>query len=549
MRAVNLYTIGAGSAKNVNFLINEHGINPDLITTIYNKTPEATIECSKFAEQFRGANNTETARNIWNFLKKNIPYKADGPTNQRIKGPNRIIDDAKKGIPTDCKSFSLFTVGCLRALGLPAYYRYASYSMDPTPTHVYALTKDEQGKTIIIDGVYHGFNIEPPYNSKTDVNMKVEYLSGPSVAAPMQVVRPVNTIKAATGNTLQRLAQKVRPGSLAYYAIRNELNRQNGVTIPVNYSKEELNRYARRLSMRLANPARINPAIRQVLTSELNIVNSGRFNGSIPPARKSPAIRGYMEEISGDFERDELQAVGKFSLKKVGRSLKKLSLKKIFRAVKATSFIIPRKSFLALVALNVRGLATRLSKARPDGLKKEWERLGGKFSVLQGAINRGKNKRPLLGGGKIKSVHGIGGIEAIHYGPGQEPVEGIGVAPAVGAWLAAASTVLAAMMKFLKKEGVPETPGASDSEVMTEARENGLQSITDNVMTFASQAARTAAETGLLPERPITNETEREIDNSMPGDDHVSGNEKSGLTKYLIPAAAIGTGLYLLNRS
>lgn len=549
MRAVNLYSIGADNAKNVNVLIAEHGINPDLITTIYNKTPEATMQCLKFAKQFKGANNTETARNIWEFLKKNIPYKADGPSNQRIKSPNRVIDDAKKGIPTDCKSFALFTVGCLRALGLPAFYRYASYSIDPTPTHVYAFTRDEKNRDVIIDGVYHGFNIEPPYNSKTDVKMKVEYLSGPSAAAAMQVVRPVNTIKAATGNVLQRLAQKVKPGSLSYYAIRNELNRQNGVTIPVNYSKEELGRYAKRISKRLANPSHLNPSIRQVLTSELNILNSGRFNGSIPPDRKSQVIRGYMEEISGDFERDELQAVGKFSLKKVGRSLKKLSLKKIFRAVKATSFIIPRKSFLALVALNVRGLATRLGKAKQDALKKEWERLGGKFSVLQGAINRGKKKRPLLGGGKIKAVHGINGIESFYYGPGQNPVEGIGVAPAVGAWLAAASTVLAAMMKFLKKEGIPETPGASDSEVMTEARENGFQSIADNVMTFAGQAAKTAVDTGLLPERPITNETEREIEKSMPGDDHGSDEEKQGITKYLIPAAAVGAGLYLLNRS
>jgi len=73
---------------------------------------------------------------------------------------------------------------------------------------------------------------------------------------------------------------------------------------------------------------------------------------------------------------------------------------------KKAGLVTVRNSFLALVKLNVRGLAHKLSilVSKPGGadkLKNTWvKKLGGNFDVLLKNINQGKGKKPLLGEGK-----------------------------------------------------------------------------------------------------------------------------------------------------
>jgi len=62
-----------------------------------------------------------------------------------------------------------------------------------------------------------------------------------------------------------------------------------------------------------------------------------------------------------------------------------------------------RGSFLALTALNFRGLATRIDKAIQKDSKKVqqfWNKLGGDFSKLKSNVDKNKGKKPLFGKGK-----------------------------------------------------------------------------------------------------------------------------------------------------
>ena len=97
------------------------------------------------------------------------------------------------------------------------------------------------------------------------------------------------------------------------------------------------------------------------------------------------------------------------------------------------------------MALNVRGLAKRLSKLSAIGKKNLWEnKFGGKLSVLEGAIKRGLKKKPLFGASKkVKAIKGIGYVIDEGNVIGAEPVSTVSTA----AIIAAAAPILVALSK------------------------------------------------------------------------------------------------------
>jgi len=91
-----------------------------------------------------------------------------------------------------------------------------------------------------------------------------------------------------------------------------------------------------------------------------------------------------------------------------------------------------RNSFLAIVGLNVRSLATRMKLAMQKdeaGLKKFWENIGGNYQKLKNTIEKGARKKRL------------GEAE-------------IGALPAIGAAIVAATPLILKIASFLKKLGI-----------------------------------------------------------------------------------------------
>lgn len=133
------------------------GDNYQLRQVIFSATPKAIQQTKQIAFKFKGASEMQTCKNIFDFLKNQITYKADGG-HQKVKLPSAFLRE-RIG---DCKSYSIFTYAILYNLGIGCKYVLTSYRDDPTPTHIYVQT--DSG--IIIDAVWGVFNSEKKANHK-----------------------------------------------------------------------------------------------------------------------------------------------------------------------------------------------------------------------------------------------------------------------------------------------------------------------------------------------------------------------------------------------
>jgi len=150
--------------------------------------------------------------------------------------------------------------------------------------------------------------------------------------------------------------------------------------------------------------------------------------------------------------------------------------KGFFQGAKKIVLAAPRNAFRGLVALNVRGIATRLAQGlekSPDRIKDLWKKFGGKVDKLEQSINTGKNKKPLLGKGKGVNGFEIDYINEVEFDYLGEPVT-------AAALIASASAILIPVKKLLDDLGIKKTEGEDiiSPEEEKEAAESGNK-ITD----------------------------------------------------------------------
>lgn len=156
---------------------------PDIISAMLTCHEIYKNEYDKISKDFFSNNGIQTAKKIFDFLKKNIQYKIEPDTNQRIMSPSAILSIGKN----DCKNYALFILGILDSLkrkGLinnKIFYRFASYKiLDETPHHVFAVIIDDNGNEIYVDPVLETFNEKKTYFHKIDKinNMPLYSVSG-----------------------------------------------------------------------------------------------------------------------------------------------------------------------------------------------------------------------------------------------------------------------------------------------------------------------------------------------------------------------------------
>lgn len=152
-------------------LVKSNATNKDLRNAIEKAYPYACsqIESKTLARQLRGRTDQETARNIFNWVVKNIKYNKDG-YNQIVRMPSGILR-TKEG---DCKSMSLLIASLLANNGMTPTFVYTSYRPDPTPSHIYVELQDGT----ILDAVWRRFNSEKTPTHKYKKIMDISYLSG-----------------------------------------------------------------------------------------------------------------------------------------------------------------------------------------------------------------------------------------------------------------------------------------------------------------------------------------------------------------------------------
>ena len=100
----------------------------------------------------------------------------------------------------------------------------------------------------------------------------------------------------------------------------------------------------------------------------------------------------------------------KDALKKISINNIKKDFGKLGRGVAVVSALVPRQAFIGLVAINYRGIASKLEaiiygkdENLKNKLKDKWYKIGGDYAKLVGAVNRGRNKKPFFCGAKCKS--------------------------------------------------------------------------------------------------------------------------------------------------
>jgi hypothetical protein len=140
---------------------------------------------------------------------------------QSTKTLSRILYDAMNKKGNDCKHYSSFTGSILSALGYDDdfVYRFAGYSSyHNTPTHVYCVAKDGEGK-IYVDAVINGFDLEKPYKIKIDKRpiMSLYSLSGvdDTLILDPQVSGVFSKIKNAVKKTAGKAAAPLKAAAKA----------------------------------------------------------------------------------------------------------------------------------------------------------------------------------------------------------------------------------------------------------------------------------------------------------------------------------------------
>jgi hypothetical protein len=321
------------------------GTNGDIIKVLENNFPAARRQVKQFSKRFEANTIEQIAENVFNFLKQNVTYVSDGSEHQKIRLPARLIHD-KVG---DCKSFALFSAAILSHY-TEVGFRYSSYRNDPTPTHVYAIAKDEDNNTIIIDAVWHTFNDEKNYKHKKDHWMKISTLSG---------------IEAVTE------IPKILVDEFTYTSLKNWNNVLNSA--PKNSKEHKM-------------------AIQHI--NEL-LGNIGLDKKSI---EKSKNLAGIGKHHWWDKYKDKVNSALKGAWN---------GFKHVYPAFSAM-----RNSFLLLVDINYRGLGSRITaqiKKDPTKLEKLWhQNFGGNFEKLKKAAERGAKHKAFLGQPK-----GIKGPEVV----------------------------------------------------------------------------------------------------------------------------------------
>ena len=138
-----------------------------------------------------------------------------------------------------------------------------------------------------------------------------------------------------------------------------------------------------------------------------------------------------------------INGIGRKKRKPLFPKLNKI-IKKGGQAVKTVAMAPARGSFLVLVNLNYKGLATKLNEALSKNAAKVtemWTKFGGDTSALQKAINNGKGKKPRGG------MNGIGEDAAGGEGGGvntKDIIEGVG----------AASGIISVVIKLFQSLGI-----------------------------------------------------------------------------------------------
>ena len=156
----------------------------DIIQGILDNHDNYQSQYDKISEMFIDDNEVETAKNVFKFLKDNVPYYVEPIEKQTLRSPSAIIS-IKQG--ADCKSYASFINGIMSSLNrkgifkVPLAYRFASYRYDTKePQHVFAVLYPNTKNEVWVDPVLNKFDQrkEPVFIKDKKIKMALIAMSG-----------------------------------------------------------------------------------------------------------------------------------------------------------------------------------------------------------------------------------------------------------------------------------------------------------------------------------------------------------------------------------
>jgi len=197
-------------------VVENQGVN-DIIGGILDTHKKYQKEYDKIYPYFIGNDLYETSKNIFTFLKKNVPYYIESNDCQYLKSPSSIVST-----PSDCKSYALFSCGVLDAIkrntgeDFEVIYRFASYDpFDKVPQHVFCVVRGE-GEEFWIDPVLDKFDEKKqPYffKDKNINNMALVGLSGVNTQQNKAVGSTITDIFDSLFRSAPGIIEATRPGN------------------------------------------------------------------------------------------------------------------------------------------------------------------------------------------------------------------------------------------------------------------------------------------------------------------------------------------------
>lgn len=354
------------------------GLNQDIIKVLESNFQKAKKQTENFCLQFEAGNMLDTCNNVWDYVKNNIPYKADGTAEQKIILPARLVERAENGIGADCKSFALFCAANISNLYPDAdvNFRYTCYRSSKIPSHVYCIVKTNRG-IIKIDPVWHYFNKEKEYKHKIDHSMRIATLSGVNDKSKIKV-------DVQTYETLRML----KKAADAYPRSSNEylfyITQFNIVAESAGLDDPTINGFF----------GKVKDAFKKV---------ADKVKDEIKKVEKK--VKDGAKDLVDDIKTRPEWASKEDKIKHL--------VKKPLRL-----FIAMRTAFMLALTVNYRNFCNRILEANaadPHKIERIWYKgFGGDPKALLAACEANKNKKPFFG--KPKRIKGIGNYDGIVIG-------------------------------------------------------------------------------------------------------------------------------------
>lgn len=134
----------------------------EIVNALLKAARDSEEDAGKLAHYFKANSAAELQDNLHAWLRQNIGYYQEPPTDQTAKTLRRILADQVG----DCKHYATFSAAIAKAKGYPVYFRV----IDQVGrfNHIYTVIK-YKGREYVIDPCVSIPTQEARYNHKTDI--------------------------------------------------------------------------------------------------------------------------------------------------------------------------------------------------------------------------------------------------------------------------------------------------------------------------------------------------------------------------------------------